>query len=53
MARSPIDLMTALRDGIRARAIGDTQMNKESSRSHCIFTVYIETQEELKVNDFA
>jgi len=24
-------------------------MNRESSRSHCIFTVYIEMQEELKV----
>jgi Kinesin motor domain len=49
MARSPKDLLQALRDGVKARAVGDTQMNRESSRSHCIFTVYIEMQEELKV----
>ncbi len=49
MARSPKDLMQALRDGVKSRAVGDTQMNRESSRSHCIFTVYIEMQEELKV----
>jgi hypothetical protein len=49
MARSPKDLMQALRDGVKSRAVGDTLMNRESSRSHCIFTVYIEMQEELKV----
>lgn len=49
MARTPKDLMNALKDGVRSRAVGDTQMNRESSRSHCIFTVYIEMQEELKV----
>ena len=49
MARSPKDLLSALKDGVKSRAVGDTQMNRESSRSHCIFTVYIEMQEELKV----
>jgi hypothetical protein len=52
MARSPKDLMQALRDGVKSRAVGDTLMNRESSRSHCIFTVYIEMQEELKVRNF-
>lgn len=28
--------------GSQNRSIGATAMNKESSRSHCIFTVYIE-----------
>lgn len=27
------------------RAVGETLMNKESSRSHSIFTVYVECQE--------
>jgi kinesin family protein 3/17 len=49
MARTPKDLLNALKDGVKSRAVGDTQMNRESSRSHCIFTVYIEMQEELKV----
>jgi hypothetical protein len=49
MARTPKDLLSALKDGVKSRAVGDTQMNRESSRSHCIFTVYIEMQEELKV----
>jgi Kinesin motor domain len=52
MARSPKDLMQALRDGVKSRAVGDTLMNRESSRSHCIFTVYIEMQEELKVRNY-
>ena len=50
MARTPKDLLNALKDGVKSRAVGDTQMNRESSRSHCIFTVYIEMQEELKVS---
>lgn len=28
--------------GTQNRSVGETAMNKESSRSHCIFTVYIE-----------
>jgi kinesin family protein 11 len=48
MARSPRDLLVALRDGVKSRAVGDTQMNRESSRSHCIFTIFIEMQEDLK-----
>ena len=42
MARSPRDLLGALKEGVKQRAVGDTLMNRESSRSHCIFTVYIE-----------
>jgi hypothetical protein len=48
MARSPKDLLQALRDGVKSRATADTFMNRESSRSHCIFSVFIEMQEELK-----
>lgn len=30
--------------GTHNRSVGETAMNKESSRSHCMFTVYIECQ---------
>jgi hypothetical protein len=29
--------------GFKNRAVGATEMNKDSSRSHSIFTIYIET----------
>jgi len=48
MARTPKDLLLALREGVKSRSVGDTLMNRESSRSHCIFTIFIEMQEELK-----
>lgn len=28
--------------GTHNRSVGSTAMNKESSRSHCIFTIYME-----------
>jgi hypothetical protein len=28
--------------GTNSRSVGETAMNKDSSRSHCIFTIYIE-----------
>ena len=33
--------------GGKNRKVGETNMNKDSSRSHSIFTIYIETAEEL------
>jgi hypothetical protein len=33
----------ALFAGLRGRKVGETAMNKDSSRSHSIFTIYIET----------
>ena len=32
------------------RKVGETAMNKDSSRSHSIFTIYIENMEESKVS---
>lgn len=32
--------------GMKSRKVGETEMNKDSSRSHSIFTIYIETAEE-------
>lgn len=34
--------------GSRNRAIRETSFNKSSSRSHCIFTIYIESAEETE-----
>lgn len=39
------DLESELTRGFNNRHVGETNMNKESSRSHCIFTVYIESGE--------
>ena len=35
--------------GNKNKHIGETSMNQESSRSHCIFSVYIEVGENLDV----
>jgi hypothetical protein len=35
--------------GMKNRKTGETAMNKESSRSHSIFTIYIETAEDKHV----
>ena len=47
------EAMGILMKGIKNRKISSTSMNAESSRSHTIFTVYIETEfkdgESLKV----
>lgn len=32
--------------GTKNRMTGETAMNKDSSRSHSIFTIYVETQED-------
>ena len=39
------DLECELNKGFNSRHVGKTSMNDESSRSHCIFSVYIESKE--------
>ena len=39
------DLQRLLDAGCKNRKVGETAMNKDSSRSHSIFTIYIETSE--------
>ncbi len=39
------DIEGAMRNGSVNRHTAETSMNKDSSRSHCIFTIYIETAE--------
>lgn len=34
---------------MKNRKTGETAMNKDSSRSHSIFTIYIETAENMNV----
>ena len=43
VVRSPMELCDVLAAGHRNRAVGATQMNAASSRSHAIFTVTVET----------
>ena len=50
IAKSVDDIKKALSLGNKNRKKGETKMNKDSSRSHCMFTVYVETQEILANN---
>lgn len=49
IAQSELDLEKVLKDGNKNKSMGETLMNRDSSRSHCIFTIYVETSEVLKV----
>ena len=40
------ELEKALTSGNKNRHVGETAMNAESSRSHCIFTIYVEMMDE-------
>jgi len=41
------DVLTIMKKAQQQRKIGETEMNKHSSRSHCIFTVKINAKKEL------
>jgi Kinesin motor domain len=41
------ELEKLLNAGVKNRKVGETAMNKDSSRSHSIFTIYVETAEDL------
>jgi kinesin family protein 3/17 len=45
--KSVPELEKLLLAGIKNRKVGETAMNKDSSRSHSIFTIYVETAEEI------
>jgi kinesin family protein 3/17 len=42
------ELEKLLNAGLKNRKVGETAMNKDSSRSHSIFTIYVETAEDLQ-----
>lgn len=37
------DVLTLMHQAVQSKQIGETKMNKHSSRSHCIFTVNVQT----------
>ena len=44
------ELIKALAEGNKAKATGETLMNRDSSRSHCIFTIFVETASHANVS---
>ena len=49
IVKSVPELEKTLFAGMKNRKTGETEMNKESSRSHSLFTIYIETAESVNV----
>ncbi len=49
IVKSVPELEKMLFAGMKNRKVGETAMNKDSSRSHSIFTIYIETAEPINV----
>jgi kinesin family protein 3/17 len=47
ITKSVDDIKKALVLGSKNRKKGETLMNRDSSRSHCMFTLYVETQETI------
>lgn len=50
IVKSVPEIEKTLFAGMKNRKTGETAMNKDSSRSHSIFTIYIETAEDAKVS---
>ena len=46
--KSADDMLKAMFKGDQSRSVGATAMNSESSRSHSIFTIYVEVSEKLE-----
>jgi hypothetical protein len=45
------ELEKCLNAGNKNRHVGETLMNAESSRSHCIFTIYVEMMDEANTKN--
>jgi kinesin family protein 3/17 len=48
VVKSTNQLLDLIDIGLSRRKVGETAMNKDSSRSHSIFTIYIEMSEEVE-----
>lgn len=48
IVKSIAEIEKLMHQGTGNRKTGETAMNKDSSRSHSIFTIYIETSEEVR-----
>lgn len=51
VANTEEEALNHLFEGEMSRSIGEHQLNKTSSRSHCIFTLYVETSSRIKSDD--
>jgi hypothetical protein len=47
------DLLFLLWEGSRVRAVGAHKMNKDSSRSHSMLTLYLESEQEIKAGEIS
>lgn len=45
---SPDDVLRVLQEAQRRRQVGETKMNKASSRSHCLFTLTVHSKEKIE-----
>lgn len=45
---SPDDVLHVLQEAQRRRQVGETKMNKASSRSHCLFTLTVHSKERIE-----
>jgi len=45
MVKSPDDLLDVFNEGTVNRHVGATDMNEQSSRSHSLFTITVESSE--------
>ena len=52
IVRGIVDISNMMKVGGSRRTVGKTKMNDDSSRSHSIFTIYIENAVMLTVSDF-
>ena len=48
MVNSTPQILSLIDTGLSRRKVGETAMNKDSSRSHSIFTIYIEMSDEVE-----
>ena len=48
VVESPEDVLELMKTAHQHRQIGETKMNKSSSRSHCIFTLKVKAKKDLK-----
>jgi kinesin family protein 3/17 len=51
IVKSIAEIEKIMINGSGNRKVGETAMNKDSSRSHSIFTIYIETAEDVRYHN--
>lgn len=51
IVKSVAETERALFAGLKGRKVGETAMNADSSRSHSMFTIYIETAQDDKISN--